>query len=72
MSVTPLHLHPNTLQLQELVRKYSLSLRQLAEITSRSMPCVKAWHSGRHCTIPTDTLALLEIRLQELRDKGNL
>ena len=72
MSVTSLHLHHNTRRLQHLVKQYSLSLRQLADITSRSMPCVKAWHSGRHRTIPTDTLALLEIRLQELRVKGTL
>lgn len=72
MSVTPLSIHPNTRKLQALVKKYGLSLRQLAEITSRSMPCVKAWHSGRHRTIPTDTLALLDIRLQELRVKGTL
>jgi hypothetical protein len=72
MSVTPLQPHPNTVKLKHLVREYQLSLRQLSEITSRTMPCVKAWHSGRHRTIPTDTLSLLEIRLKELRDKGQL
>lgn len=72
MSVTPLNEHPNTKQLKQLVKEYRLSLRKLCEITKRSMPCVKSWHSGRHRTIPSDTLALLEIRLKEMRDKGQL
>lgn len=72
MSVTPLNEHPNTKHLKQLVKEYRLSLRTLSEITSRSMPCVKGWHSGRHRTIPSDTLALLEIRLKEMRDKGQL
>ncbi len=62
----------NTNKFRQLVKQYSLSLAAIASISGRSYQRVKDWHSGKYHQIPTDTLSLLEYRLKELRDKGQL
>lgn len=64
--------HPHTAKFRYLVKGYGLSLKQVATITRRSYQRAKDWHSGKYHTIPEDVLELLEFKLKEMRDKGNL
>lgn len=57
-------MHERTLRLRELMKKYSLSVADVAEMTGRSESTVHIWRSsGENRVIPQQTLELLELKL---------
>lgn len=57
-------MNDRTIALREIAAAYNLSATRIAEITGRTVDTVYHWLSGKHRTIPQDTLDLLKLRLQ--------
>lgn len=62
----------NTEKFQALVKEFNVPLTAIAPLVHRSYQRVKDWHSGKHHTITTEALELLELKLRDMRSKGQL